>query len=127
MVVQVVKWDWIFDMDVIQVVVELEVDDRDNMDLGMEDIEENIEDIVDLSHKLLVNLVSKICFGVEMTKDSNEGVCSNYFEMNKLEIVNQVHVAMVFLELHNIASLVIDFLHCPLGKLPSTSIMMDNI
>ena len=49
MVVQVVEWEWIFKMDVVRVgvVVVVEVDGRDNMELGMEDIEENIEDIVD--------------------------------------------------------------------------------
>jgi len=44
-------------MDVVGVVVVVvvEVDGRDNMELGMEDIEENIEDIVDFSHKFLAN------------------------------------------------------------------------
>ena len=83
MVVHVVKWEWIYEMDVV------EVDGRDSMELGMEDIGENIEDIVHFSHKHLSNLVSKIGFGVEMAKVSKEGVCPNYFEMdvNKLEIV----------------------------------------
>jgi len=34
---------------------------------------------------------------------------------------------MVLLELHNIVSLVIELLHCPLGKIPSTLVMMDNV
>ena len=90
MVVQVVEWEWIFEMDVVEVVVMVEVDGRDNMELGMEDIEENIKDIVDGSHKFLTNLVSKIGFGVEMDNVSKERVCSNYFEVDvhKLEIVN---------------------------------------
>ena len=84
MVVNVVEWECIFEMDVV------EVNGTDNMELSMEDIEENIEDIVDGSHKFLANLVSKIGFGVEMAKVSKERVCSNYFEMDvhKLEIVN---------------------------------------
>ena len=90
MVVQVVEWEWIFEMDVVGVVVVVEVDGRDNMELGMEDIEENAEDIMDGSHKFLANLVSKIGFGVEMANFAKERVCSNYFEvdMDKLEIVN---------------------------------------
>ena len=42
MVVQVVEWEWIFEMDVPKVVVVVEVDGSDSMELGMEDIEENI-------------------------------------------------------------------------------------
>ena len=90
MVVQVVEWEWIFEMDVVGVVVMVEVNGRNNMELGMEDIEENIEDIVDGSHKFLANLVANIGFGLEMPKASKERVCSNYFEIyvNKIEIVN---------------------------------------
>jgi len=67
MVVRVVNCEWIFEMDVFEVVVVVEVD-------GMEeDIEENIEDIVDFSHKVLSNLVAKIGFGVEMAKVAKEG------------------------------------------------------
>jgi len=86
MVVQVVEWEWIFEMDVVGVVVVVEVDGRFKMELGME----VIEDIVDLSHKFLAKLIAKINFGVEMTKVSKERVCSNYFEMDvhNLEIVN---------------------------------------
>ena len=86
MAVHVVEWEWIFEMDVVGVVVVVEVDGRDNMELGMEDIEENTEDIVDGSHKFL----AKIGFGVEMTNIAKERVCSNYFEvdMHNLEIVN---------------------------------------
>ena len=47
-------------------VVVVEVDRRDSIELGMEDIEENIEDIVDFSHKVLANLVFKTGFGVAM-------------------------------------------------------------
>jgi len=77
-------------MDVVGVVVVVEVNGRDNIELGMEDIEENIEDIVDGSHKFLANLVSKIVFGVEMANVAKERVCSNYFDvdMHNLEIVN---------------------------------------
>lgn len=66
MVIYVVEWEWIFEMDVVGVVVAVEVDSRDKMELGMENIGENIDDIVDVSHKLFSNLVSKIGFGVEM-------------------------------------------------------------
>ena len=53
-------------------------------------IEENIEDIVDGSHKFLANLVAKISFWVDMAKVSKERVCSNYFDINvhKHEILN---------------------------------------
>ncbi len=90
MVVQVVEWEWIFEMDVVGVMVVVEVDGMDYMEFGMEDIEENIQDIMDESHKFLVNLVPKIGFGVEMANGSKERVCSNYFEMDahKIEIVN---------------------------------------
>ena len=76
-------------MDVVEAVVVVEVDGRDSMELGMEDMEGNIEDIGDFHNKDLSNHVSKIGFGVEMAKVSKEGVCPNYFEMdvNKLEIV----------------------------------------
>ena len=77
-------------MDLVGVMVVVEVDGRDNMELGMEDIEENIEDIVDSSHKVLTNLVVKIVFWVDMATVATERVCSNYFEMdvNNLEIMN---------------------------------------
>ena len=65
-------------MDVIEVVVVVEVDGRDNMELGMEDI----EDIVDGSHKFLSNLIAKICFGVKMAKVAKERLCYNYFHMD---------------------------------------------
>ena len=64
-------------MDVVTVVFVVEVDGRDSMELGMEDIEVNIENIIDFYHKFLSNLVSKIGFGVEMAKVAKEGVCSN--------------------------------------------------
>ena len=44
------------------VVVVMEVNGKDNMDFGMNDI----EDIVDGSHKFLSNLIAKIGFGVEI-------------------------------------------------------------
>ena len=73
-------------MDVDGVVVVVEVNGKDNMEFGME----YIEDIVDGFHNFLANLVSKIGFGVEMTNVAKEKVCSNYFEVDvhKLEIVN---------------------------------------
>ena len=58
----------------VGVMVMVEVNGRHNMEFGMEDIEENIEDIVDFSHKVIANLVAKIGFGVETAKVSNEGV-----------------------------------------------------
>ena len=90
MVVQVVEWECIFEMEVVGVVVVVEVNGRDKMELVMEDIEENIEDIVDGSHKFIANLVAEIGFGVEMANVSKERVCSSYFEMHvhKPEIVN---------------------------------------
>ena len=42
MVVQVVEREWIFEMDVVGVSFVVEVNGRDKMDLGMEDIEEII-------------------------------------------------------------------------------------
>jgi len=77
-------------MDVDGVVVVVEMNGWDNMELGMEDIEENTEVIVDVSHKFLAKLLTNIGFGVEMANVSNERVCSNYFEvdMHNLEIVN---------------------------------------
>jgi len=77
-------------MDVDGIVVVVEVNGKDNMEFGMEDIEENIDDIMDGSHKFLSNLVSVIGFGVEMDNVAKERVCSIYFEVDvhKLEIVN---------------------------------------
>ena len=51
-------------MDVDGVLVEVEVNGKDNMEFGMEDFEENIEDIMDGSNKFLSNLMAKIGFGV---------------------------------------------------------------
>ena len=64
-------------MDVVEVVVVVEVDGRDSMELGMEDMEGNIEDIVDFPNKDLANHVANIGFGVEMAKAAKEGVCPN--------------------------------------------------
>ena len=71
-------------------IIVMEVDGKDNIEFGMEDIEENTKDIVDSSHKFLANLVAKFGFGVEMANVVKERVCSNYFEVDvhKLEIVN---------------------------------------
>jgi len=90
MVVQVIEWECIFEMDVDQIVVVAEVNGKDKMEFGMEDIEEDTEDIMGGSHKVLSNLVSKIGFGVEMAIVTKEKVCSNYFEvdMHNLEIAN---------------------------------------
>ena len=92
MVVQVVEWECIFEMDVdgVVVVVVVEVNGKNNMEFGMEDIEENTNDIVDGSHKFLSNLVAKIGFGIEMANVAKEKVCSNYFEvdLHNLEILN---------------------------------------
>ena len=70
MVVQVVEWGWIYEMAVVEAVVVVEVDGRDSMELGMEDIEGNIEDVEDFPNKDLANHVAKIGFGVEMAKVS---------------------------------------------------------
>lgn len=64
MVVEVVESEWIFEMDVVEVVVVVEVDGRDSMELGMDYIEENIDDIMDFSHRVICTLVSQIGFGV---------------------------------------------------------------
>jgi len=82
MVVQVVEWECIFEKNVVGVVVVVEVNGRDNMELGIADIKENIEDIVDGSHKFLANLAAKIDFRAEMENVAKERVCSNYFEMD---------------------------------------------
>ena len=81
MVVHVVEWEWIFGVLVWMVMgkVELrsnegdidavvEVNGMDNIDIGIQDREEKIEDMVDLISKALSNLVSKIGFevGIEM-------------------------------------------------------------
>ena len=73
----------------VEAVVVVEVDGRDSMELGMEDMEGNIEDIVDFPNKVLSNHVAKIGFGVEMAKVAKEVACPNYFEMdvNKIDIV----------------------------------------
>ena len=77
-------------MDVVGVVVLVEVDGMDNIELGMEDIEENSQHIVYFSHKFLANLVVKIGFGVQMAKVAKEGVCFNYLDMDvhNLKIMN---------------------------------------
>ena len=64
-------------MDVVEVVVVVEVDGGDNMELGLEDIEGNIEDVEDFPNKILSNHVVKIGFEVDMAKVSKEGVCPN--------------------------------------------------
>ena len=76
-------------MDVVRVVLVVEVNGRDNMELSMEDIKENIQDIVDGTHKFLSNLVAMIGFGVEMANLPKERVSSNYFELDvdKIEIL----------------------------------------
>lgn len=66
-------------MNVVGVVVVVEMDGRDNMELGMEDIEDNVEDIVDFSHNVLPNLVSNIGFGVEMAKVSKVAIINFYY------------------------------------------------
>ena len=58
-------------------VVVVEVDGRDSMELGMEDIEGNIEDVEDFPNKDLSNHVAKNGFGVDMAKFAKEGVCPN--------------------------------------------------
>ena len=60
-------------MDVVGVVVVVEVDGRDNMELGMEEIEENIKDIVDLSHNFLANLFPRLVFGLRWPRFPRKG------------------------------------------------------
>ena len=64
-------------MDVVEVVVVVEVDVRDSMELGMEDIEGNIVDVEDFPRKVLGNHVAKVGFGVGMAKVAKERVCPN--------------------------------------------------
>jgi len=71
-VVEIVEWECIFAMDVYGVVVVVEVNGKYNMEFGMEDIEEDNEDIGDGSHKFLTNLVAKIGFGVDMANVAKE-------------------------------------------------------
>ena len=73
MVVQVVEWECIVEMDMVGVVVVVEVNGNNNMELGMEDIEENTEDVVDGSHKFLANLVAKIGFGLRWPRFPRKG------------------------------------------------------
>lgn len=79
MMVHVLGWEWIFQMDVVGVVIVVEVKGRDNLELSMKDTEENNEDIVDGSHKFLSNLVANIVFEVEMDNVAKGKVCSSYF------------------------------------------------
>lgn len=55
----------------------VEVGGRDNMRLGMEDMEGNVEDIVDFPNKDLSNHVARIGFRVDMAKVTKEGVSPN--------------------------------------------------
>ena len=77
MVVQIVEWGWIYDMDVVEAVIVVEVDGRDSMESRMKDIEGNIEDVENFPNKDLANHVAKIGFWVEMDMVFKEGVCSN--------------------------------------------------
>ena len=73
MVVQVVEWEWIYEMDVVEVVVVVEVDGRDSMESGMKDIEGNIEDVKDFPNKDLSNHVRSFhmwCSSNSITDDS---------------------------------------------------------
>ena len=64
MVVQVVEWGWIYDMDVVEVVVVVEVYGRDSMESVMEDIEGNIKYVEDFPNKDLANHVSILVLGL---------------------------------------------------------------
>lgn len=88
-VVHVVEWEWIFEMDVVEFVVVVEVDDINRIELGMEETEETIEDNMDFSHEALSNLATKIGFVGGVAKVSKERVCSSYLEIvfHNLEIV----------------------------------------
>ena len=107
-------------------------------EVGIENSEENLEDMVDLFNKALSNLVAKIGFevGIEMAKVSKARVFANYLEIDvhNLEISHKDiasywvdEVAIVLLELHNGVSLFLDSIHYPSGKLPSTLVMMGNL
>ena len=151
MVVQVVEWEWIFRVLVWLVIekvelrsnegdidVMVEVNGMDNIDDGIEDREGNIEDMVDFLCRAFANFVSKIGFevGIEMAKVAKARVFSNYLEIvvHNLENVHKDIVsywvdeaAIALLELHNKVALVLDLLHYPSGKLPSTLVMMGNL
>ena len=73
----VVQWGWIYETDVVEAMDVVEVDGRDSMALGMEDIEGNIKGVEDFPNKVIANHVAKIGFEVEMAKVTKEGVCPN--------------------------------------------------
>ena len=123
----------------------------DNVDHGIEDREGKIEEIVDFLCRAFANFVAKIGvevgiemakvskvdfeIGIEMAKIAKARVVSNYLEVvvHNLEIVHKDiasywvdEAAIVLLELHNKVALVLDFLHYPSGKFPSTLVMMGN-
>jgi len=108
----------------------VEVNGMDNIDIGIEDNEGNIEYMVDFLCKALPNPVSKIGFeiGIEMTKVAKAKVFANYFEIivHNPEIVHKViasywvdEVAMVLLEL--------DSLHYHFFKLSLTLVMKGKL
>ena len=135
------------DFDVV-----VEVNGMNNIDDGIEDREGKIEDMVDFLYGAFANFVAKIGFevgiemakvskvgfevGIEMPKVSKARVFSNYLEivMHNLETVHKDiasywvdEAAIVLLELHKKVALVLDLLHYPSGKLPSTLVMTGNL
>ena len=110
----------------------------DNIDHGIEDKEGKIEDMVDFLYRAFANFVAKIGFevGIDMAKVAKARVFSNYLGIvvHNLETVHKDiasywvdEAAIVLLELHNKVALVLDLLHYPSGKLPSTLVMMGNL
>ena len=135
------------DIDVV-----VEVNGMDNIDHGIEDREGKIEEKVDFLCRAFANFVAKIGFevGIEMTKVSKVGfevgiemskvskarVFTNYFEIvvHNLETMHKDiasywvdEASIVLLELHKKVALVLDLLHYPFGKFPSTLVMMGNL
>ena len=93
---------------------------------------------MDFLYRVFANFVAKIGFevGIEMPKVAKARVFSNYLEIvvHNLDTVHKDiasywvdEAAIVLLELHEKVSLVLDLLHYPSGKLPSTLVMMGNL
>ena len=105
----------------IDVVVDANV--MNNIDDGIEDIEGKIEDMVDFLYRAFANFVANIGFEVGI-----EIVVHNLDSVHKDIASYWVDEAsIVLLELHKKVALVLDLLHYPSGKLPSTLVMMGNI
>ena len=110
----------------------------DNIGDGIKDSEEKNEDMVDFLCRSFANFVAKIGFefGIEMAKVAKARVFSNYLEIfvHNLETMHKDissywvdEADTVLLELHNRVALLLDSLHYPYGKLPSTLVMIGNL